>query len=235
MVEEFQVRLPVYEGPMDLLLELVQRQEVELARVDVARVCGEFLEYVEQAEELELNLAGEFLVLAATLVQLKTRLLFPAAVEDAEAETQAAELLRHIAEYKLYKELADNLGAIEAAQLELFPRGVTPEFRKPRPALAREFDIGDLARAFGRLMPREMDGGFLAKERVSIGERMTEIEGLLGERRRLSLAELVGDRRRRDLAVVTFLALLELGKLKRLRLAQAEPYLSLWITEADER
>ena len=235
MVEEFQVRLPVYEGPMDLLLELVQRQEVELARVDVARVCGEFLEYVEQAEELELNLAGEFLVLAATLVQLKTRLLFPAADEGEEAETQAAELLRHIAEYKLYKELADNLGAIEAAQLELVPRGVTPEFQRPRPELTREFDVVDLARAFGRLMPKEMDEGFLAAERVSIGERMAEIEELIGGRGRISLAELVGDRRRRDLAVVTFLALLELVKRRRVRVAQAEPYLSLWITEPEER
>ncbi|MBD3372414.1 MAG: hypothetical protein GF403_06820 [Candidatus Coatesbacteria bacterium] len=234
MVLEFQLHLPVYEGPMDLLLELVQRQEVELAEVDVARVCGEFLQYVERAEVLELDLAGEFLVMAATLVQLKTRLLFPVVDGDEEAVSQAAELLVNIAEYKVYKELARALGEIEAAQLDLFPRGNPLRFARRTPKLTPDGDISALARAFGRLQPRAMDEGFLAAEKVSVAERMEEVLELLGSRERLSLAELVGDRSSREAAVVSFLALLELVKLRRIRLAQASPYLSLWVTSRED-
>lgn len=232
MPTHFQVTLSIYEGPMELLLELVERQEVDLAQVDVALVCEEFLEYVEQAEELELDLAGEFLVMAAGLVVLKARLLFPRRDEETdEALSSAADLLENIAEYKRFKELAGALREFELIQLELFPRGAPAKFDHRRPRLDDSSDLHALVDAFRRLMPVPMGEEFLARERVSIAERMEEITRLLTERDKISLAELVGDRRQRDAVVVTFLALLEMVRLRIIRLAQADEYLSLWVAE----
>jgi len=229
MPTRFQVSLPIYEGPMELLLELVERQEVDLAQVDVALVCEEFLEYVEQAEQLELDLAGEFLVMAAGLVVLKARLLFPRRNEETdETLSSAADLLENIAEYKRFKELAGTLREFELIQLELFPRGAPAKFDHRRPRLDNSTDLHALVDAFRRLMPVPMSEDFLAQERVSIAERIDEILRLLTEKERISLAELVGDRRQRDSVVVTFLALLELVRLGQVRLAQAGEYLSLW-------
>ena len=193
----FKVELPVYEGPMELLVELVERQEVELASVDVALVCDEFLAYVGRAGELELDLAGEFLVMAATLVELKARLLFPRPqAAFVEARDAAADLLDQIALYKRFKELAGTLREMEAAQLELFPRGAPADFAARRRPLEASEDLALLVEAYGRLVPTGMDEGFLAEEKVTIAERMEELEAVLRERGRVSLGELVPDRRR---------------------------------------
>jgi segregation and condensation protein A len=230
----FRVELPVYEGPMELLVELVERQEVELAQVDVALVCDEFLSYVGRAGELELSIAGEFLVMAATLVALKARLLFPRSAEEAGlGKSDAADLLEHIALYRRFKELALSLREMESSQLELFPRGSPVSVVPPRRPLEASEDLALLVEAYGRLVPVGMDGGFLAEEKVTVAERMEELEAVLGERGRVSLGELIPDRRRREYVVVTFLALLELVRLKRVRLAQAEPYRLLWVTAPD--
>jgi segregation and condensation protein A len=231
----FRVELPIYEGPMELLVELVERQEVELAQVDVALVCDEFLAYVGRADELELDLAGEFLVMAATLVELKARLLFPRTPGEAgESRDAASDLLEQIALYKRFKDLAETLREMEAAQLELFPRGAPADFAALRRPLESSEDLALLVEAYGRLVPTDMDEGFLAEEKVTIAERMEELETVLRERGRVSLGELIPDRRRREYVVVTFLALLELVRMKRVRLAQGEPYLRLWIVPTDE-
>ncbi len=234
MAVGFKVELPIYEGPMELLLELVERQEVELAQVDVALVCDEFLTYVGRADELELSLAGEFLVMASTLVELKARLLFPRSRDEGtEARDAALGFLEHIALYRRFKELAQALREIETSQLELFPRGAPVSFATVRRPLEASTDLALLVEAYGRLAPGDMDGGFLAREKVTIAERMAEVEGVLRDRGRVSLGELIPDRRRREYVVVTFLALLELVRLKRVRLAQVEPYRRLWIAAPD--
>jgi segregation and condensation protein A len=231
----FRVELPIYEGPMELLVELVERQEVELALLDVALVCDEFLTYVGRADELELDLAGEFLVMAATLVELKARLLFPRPPgEIGDGRDAASDLLEQIALYKRFKDLAATLREMEASQLELFPRGAPANFAALRRPLEASEDLALLVEAYGRLIPTAMDEGFLAEEKVTIADRMDELETVLRERGRVSLGELIPDRRRREYVVVTFLALLELVRLKRVRLAQAEPYLRLWIVPPDE-
>jgi segregation and condensation protein A len=235
MTVGFRVELPIYEGPMELLVELVERQEVELALLDVALVCDEFLAYVDRAGELELDLAGEFLVMAATLVELKARLLFPRAPGEAgEARDAASDLLEQIALYRRFKELAATLREMEASQLELFPRGAPADFAVQRRPLEASEDLALLVEAYGRLVPTAMDEGFLAEEKVTVALRMEELVAVLGERGRVSLGELIPDRRRREYVVVTFLALLELVRLRRVRLAQSEPYLRLWIVPPDE-
>ncbi len=102
--------------------------------------------------------------------------------------------------------------------------------RRPLDASA---DLALLVETYGRLTPGDMDEGFLARERVTVAERMVEVEGILQDRGRVSLGELIPDRRRREYVVVTFLALLELVRLKKVRLAQAEPYRRLWIANPD--
>ena len=130
-MNEYRVNLDIYNGPLDLLLYLIRRDEVDIYDIPIARVTAQYVRYVDLLKELDANLAGEFLVMAATLMEIKTRMLLPAAPADqgeeaAELSDPRAELVRQLLEYKAFKDAAGELGDAAAEQAMRFPRPHAP-------------------------------------------------------------------------------------------------------------
>src|SRR5512135_457405 len=125
MDDKYSIKLPLFEGPLDLLLHLIKRDEVDIYDIPVARIAEQYLEYIELMKDLNLDIAGEFLVMAATLAQIKSRMLLPPKEGEGEADEGVdprAELVQRLLEYKKFKEAAESLGEREEFWREVFVR-----------------------------------------------------------------------------------------------------------------
>ncbi len=236
---DYTVKLDAFEGPLDLLLFLVRREEVELWDIPIEKITGQFLDYLARAEELDIHLAGDFIVMAATLIYIKSRRLLPdePAADDAAAEERDEEadprfeLIRRLLEYKRFKEAADHLRQREAARLGVFVRPPVKPPRDPAPQPLRlgEVAVLDLLTAFNAMLRRyaaRWPVRELERARFTVGEK---IELLLvtipaGEDAAVDFEELFEGDASREEVVVTFLALLELIRLRRLRARQEESF-----------
>ncbi len=239
LAQALTVRIPEFEGPLDLLLHLCRTNAIDLARLPVRTVTDQYLARLEAVEFQDVESAGAFLVLAATLVYLKSKLLLPAdetAEErlDEEGEALRLELEGRLREYERVKALGAWLGQREAEQALLFGR---PGSGLPAPEEIplEDLSVHVLTRALGRLieerqrqMPREVE-----PSPPSVLERMAEILSLLRSTWSLLFSALVGPERRRAELVVTLLALLELGRLGRARTHQTELFGDIVVEGAD--
>src|SRR5512145_2883538 len=156
---EYKVKFEVFEGPLDLLLYLIKKEEVDIYEVNLTRLATQFVEYIETMRLLDLEVAGEFLVMAATLMYIKSRELLP---KDQQVQTEGEEeeddprweLIRQLVEYKKFKDAAAQLQSLEARQENVFPRTPPkPEF-EPEPATAGEASIFDLVNAVTLVLKR---------------------------------------------------------------------------------
>ena len=225
----FRLELPGFEGPLDLLLFLIRKHELDILDLPIAFICGKYAEYIQLMEQLNLDIASEYLVMAATLAHIKSKELLPRvpAEQDDDDEDELdprAELIRRLLEYQKYKRAAEQLGAFGVAGRDVFPRGI-PAPKAEGPAPLAEISVFKLIDAFQRIVKRregqislEVDA-----ERVTIQERMSQITEALQARERLSFEELFeGYATTYDL-VVTFLALLEMAKSRLTRIYQSDP------------
>jgi len=158
-VEDYKVKLEVFEGPLDLLLYLIKRDEVDIYDISIERITKQYLAYLEAFQVLNIDLAGEFIVMAANLLYIKSRTLLPAdqqmAEEDAEEDDPRFELIRQLIEYKKFKEAAAKLRDNEAMQLNLFARmPAAPELPPSENLLVEEVGIFDLIHAFQKILKR---------------------------------------------------------------------------------
>ena len=231
-LDEYKVELDAYSGPLDLLLYLVRRDEVDIARVSLARIAGEYLRHVELLQTLRVDVAGEFLVVAATLMELKSRALLPAPpeLEEEEWEDPCEELLLQLLEYRRFKEAALALDAHAEEHSLRFPRPgerlpeQTPEGEAP----AIEVSLWDLIDAFGRLL--EATGQTISEIELTTDETPLEAvaERILRTfddgRAEATLADLLPRPFHRGMLVSLVLALLELVKQGAVRLIQREPF-----------
>lgn len=223
------VRLPIFEGPLDLLLHLIRENELEITDLSIARVAEQYLEYLDVMRELELDVAAEYLVMAATLAWIKSRLLLPVESEGEEGEgpDPRAELVARLLEYQRYKEVAEDLEARPRLERDLFPvRGSEIE---PPPEGEREIEVGllELLRAMRGVLARARSGPGIHEveaEPVTLRDRML---GVLEQLERFETTELEDLFRTPDGAigsrswiVATFLAILELARVAALRLYQ---------------
>ena len=126
------VALPVFTGPLDLLLHLIQREEIEITDIPIARIAREYLETLELMRELDLEVAGEFLVMAATLMRIKARMLLPPAIADEEEEDPREGLVRQLLEYRRFKEASRDLERLEGERRLLFDRGAPAQLEDPQ-------------------------------------------------------------------------------------------------------
>ena len=223
------VHLPIFEGPLDLLLHLIRANEVEITDLPVARVAEQYLEYLDLMRELRLDVAAEYLVMAATLAWIKSRLLLPT---DEEAEEEAgdprAELIARLLEYQRFKEAAEELEGRPRLGRDVFaPAGAELE---PEPESEREIEVGilELIEALRRVL-RETDAPAafheVVTERVTVRERMVAVIDALENAEMVEFDELFrapdGGRPTRTLVVATFLAILELARMATLRIFQS--------------
>jgi segregation and condensation protein A len=232
--------LEVFQGPFDLLLALVLREEVDLLEVDLAEIVLTYIDHLEQAGELDLEAATEFLVLIAALLELKSRLMLPREEEDGldiQPEEAADELIARMLEYARYKAAAEwmreRLEDQQGYRYRAAP--LPPELKRVSVELANaSYNPAILAKAVGGLLrtPPRLDIGHVARSRVSVGERLAHLRGLLGRRGRFSFDDAVkgGDRLTE---AVTLLALLELYKQGEAIWEQEVPFGPITITVAD--
>ncbi len=238
---DHKVQLEIFEGPLDLLLYLVKKEEVDIYEVNLTKIATQFIEYVEAMRRLDLDVAGEFLVMAATLMYIKSRELLPVdqqvQVEEEEGNDPRWELIRQLVEYKKFKDAASRLQEREALQESIYPRVPgKPDFAADRPAPKSDASLIDLINAVTVILKRfqERAGSLrdVFEDRWTVSEKIEALLNLLQNRARLKFSELFEGSTSRSEVVVTFLALLELIRLKKCTARQPEPFSEIEISPA---
>jgi segregation and condensation protein A len=226
----YSVRLPVFEGPLDLLLHLIRINEVEITDIPIARIGEQYLEYLTQIGELDLEVVGEYLVMASTLAWIKSRMLLPAerVGEDGEEIDPRAELVARLLEYQRFKEVATELGERKRLGRDVF---AASGFGLEAPAESeREIEVGlfDLVEAYRRALEANHDAESnpheIEAEEITVRDRMMEVMAALVPRPSVDFDLLLREEQSRPytkvLIVVTFLAILELTRLSAIRIYQ---------------
>jgi segregation and condensation protein A len=229
----FRIEVGTFEGPLDLLLHLIQKHELDILDLPIAFVTERYVAYIGMMRELDLDVASEYLVMAATLAHIKSRMLLPQAPEDQEAEPEEEvdpreELIRRLLEYQKYKLAAEGLGERPIAGRDVFVRGASEPVHEGLAPLA-PVGLFKLLDAFEKLLEKTDDPNTLeiTAERISIQERMADLIDTLREKRRVVFEELFGGLMTRYDLVVTFLATLEMVKLRLVRIYQTDPHRAL--------
>jgi segregation and condensation protein A len=218
------VQLEIFEGPLDLLLHLIKKNEVSITDIPIALITEQYLATVELMQTLDLDLAGEFLVMAATLIHIKSRMLLPAGEEEAEEEEGGdprAELVRRLLEYQRYKEAAAELEQREVLTRDVFVRASAP-IEEAGPREFRDVSVFELLGALKRVIDR-LPKDFVHEvtlEKVSVREKMALLLDTLRDQSRVVFESLFADVKSRVEIVVTFLAMLELVKVRAIRIYQ---------------
>jgi segregation and condensation protein A len=219
------VKLERFEGPLDLLLHLIKRDEVDIYDIPIAHITQQYLAYLDLIRSLDLEVAGEFLVMAATLMRIKARMLLPVVrPEEEEPEDPREELVQRLLEYRQFKEAAGTLQAREAERRLLHERGMVPDEDEAGPLPLAPATLFDLLDALNRVLARLPERAIyeVQGEIFTIEEKMALIQRRLAEDRTLSFGRLLESCRLRMEAIVTFMALLELMRLGEVRIVQSE-------------
>jgi segregation and condensation protein A len=233
-VMEYKVELSTFRGPLDLLLFLVKRDEVDICDIPIAKVTAQFLEYLNVLQVVDVEAAGEFLVMAATLMEIKSRLLLPRTEEQEKAEEDPRlELVKQLIEYKKYKEAATLLDEQAERQMARLPRQPleAPAPLDPARQPLRKVELWDLVSAFGRLMRETaaLQPSQIVMDDTPLHIHMERILGILRQKGRATLAELFSPPRTRGRLLGLFLATLELIKGGQACAEQLEPFGELWL------
>jgi segregation and condensation protein A len=235
---EYKVKFEVFEGPLDLLLYLIKKEEVDIYEVNLTHLATQFIEYIETMRLLDLEIAGEFLVMASTLMYIKSRELLPvdqqAQIEgEEEGDDPRWELIRQLVEYKKFKDAAAQFQLLEARQEDVFPRVPGRLEFSPEAVPARaEVSIFDLVNAVNAVLKRfnqREDLRDIFEDKWSVSEKIEQLLRMTSERAQIKFSDLFEGVTSRTEVVVTFLALLELIRLKQLTVTQREPFAEIEI------
>lgn len=222
----YKVKLEIFEGPLDLLLYLIKKDEINIHDIPIAKITGQYLQYIDLMRMLDLNIAGEFLVMAATLMHIKSRMLLPPEETEAleEEEDPRAELVRKLLEYKKFKEVAGRLQDMETKQKEVFSRPGIREFTEDSSEdnLYFEANIFDLLNAFSKVLKEVPKETFyeVVKDEVTVSEKIHEIFHLLVKNPVVYFLDLFRKVRSKMQIIATFLALLELIRMREVLVRQ---------------
>ncbi|NQT47202.1 MAG: segregation/condensation protein A [Candidatus Omnitrophica bacterium] len=226
----YKVKLPVFEGPLDLLLYLIRKDELDIKDIPISTITEQYLEYLELMKMLNLDIAGEFIVMAATLIHIKSKMLLPPSEEEGQEEEDdpRGELIKRLLEYKKFKEAAASLAQMEGGQRDFFSRGSSklPDTSDEEGPPPFEASIFDLITAFTKVLNDVSKEEFyqVAKDEFTVGEKIHEIFHLLVDQPKILFMDLFR-RAKSKLEIVTiFLALLELIRLKEIFVIQREPF-----------
>jgi len=227
----YTIRLQEFEGPLDLLLFFIKRDELDIYNIPISRITKEFLEYIHLMETLDLEVAGEFLVMAADLMQIKVKMLLPPEVGEEEEHDPRANLVKQLVEYKRFKEAAVGMAAQEDAQRKIYyrsyfdadPRVTTGEEEDES---LRDVSLFDLISSFKFAIERMPKKFFhdIVRLNVTLEEQIDYVLDFFSRRSEATFYELVKDMSEKIRVVVTFIALLELMRLQRIIVRQAQPF-----------
>ena len=240
---EYKVKFEVFEGPLDLLLYLIKKEEVDIYDVNLTQLATQFIEYIDVMRLLDLEIAGEFLVMASTLMYIKSRELLPLDLQvqtegEDEGEDPRWELIRQLVEYKKFKDAAAQLQVLELRQENVFPRRpgvlelpVEPSRLKPEVSL---FDLLNAVNAVLKRVNQPASSRDVFEDKWTVSEKIEHILKRLADRETVRFSELFAGALSRMEVVVTFLALLELIRLKQLAVMQSEAFGEIDIKRADQ-
>ncbi len=240
------VKLQVFEGPLDLLMHLIDKNKIDIYDIPIVEITNQYMEYIEAMEQSDLNVMSEFLLMAATLLDIKCRMLLPKEInEDGEEEDPRQELVEQLLQYKMYKYMS----------YELKDRQVDSErvmYRKPyipdevadyvEPVdldkLLEDLTLGKLQSIFQDVMRKQTDKidqirsrfGKIEKEEITVSEKLSQVEEYALNHKRFSFRELISKQRSRIQIVVTFLAILEMMKSGQIVIEQEQPFDDILIT-----
>jgi segregation and condensation protein A len=225
----YTVRLEVFEGPLDLLLHLIHKNELDIFNIPIALITEQYLDYLKLMKVLNLDIAGEYLLIASTLLHIKSKMLLPTPSEEEEEEGEdpRAELVRRLLEYQKYKNAAAELEKRPMLDRDVFIRLMPAETEKPAEEERMEVSLFELLEAFRQVLERMKPESFheVILERISVEEKIEEILSLLQrENRSMAFHLLFPEQAPLRLVIVTFLAILELVKMKRVRIFQMAPF-----------
>jgi len=235
--DSYRVKLEIFEGPLDLLLYLIKKDEIDIYDIPIARITEQYLAYLELMQELDIAVAGDFLVMASTLIYIKSKTLLPPEPkvdgEEDLGEDPRAELIERLLEYQKFKSAAQMLysrGEIESA---CYTRGPL-ETDSNNPEVSTT--LFDLLRVFREVLKRaeaeiEME---IARDEMTIAEKLAQIHAMLEETERISVRELFEMSRSKRELIITFLALLELVKEWKIYLTQIEPFGDIFASRRDD-
>ena len=222
------IKLARFEGPLDLLLHLIKRDEIDIYDIPIAHITDQYLRYIELMRQLDLDVAGEFLVMAATLMRIKAKMLLPLPAVGAEEEPgdPREELVQRLVEYRQFKEAAHTLKGREDERRQLYERGMLPGDDEAGPLPLARVSLFDLLDALNRVMARapEIPVYEVRAETFDVEEKIERLAAMLQQRGRVTFEELLGGCRSRGEMVVTFIALLELIKLGVALVVQHETF-----------
>jgi segregation and condensation protein A len=242
------VKINAFEGPLDLLLHLIDKAEVDIYDISVSEITEQYVEYIHQMQQLELEVASEFLVMAASLLALKSKMLLPKKEElsfqpmfdmDIDEIDPQEELILKLIEYKKYKDLALQLREKETDRSKVYTRpaeNLSVFIEKEEVNPVANVTLFDLLDAFQSILQEKKNPPMARVDRdeISIEGRMTQIKSLIFMSKRVSFLQLFDKGWIKDSVIVTFLAILELMKKKEIRCEQSSLHAEIWISQYSE-
>ena len=226
------VNLPAFEGPLDLLLHLIQQNEIEITDIPIAKITRQYLETLDLMRELDLEVAGEFLVMAATLMRIKSRMLLPPAITAVEEEEDPREgLVRQLLEYRRFKEASKTLEQLEGERRLRFDRGAPAQLEDPDASELLPVSLFRLLDALKNVLSREAPAPVhtIVAEPIRLEEAIALLETRLRERTRLLFEEMLEPFVSRLEKITAFLGLLEMLKLGSIEVAQEDQFGPIWV------
>ena len=244
------VKLQAFEGPLDLLLHLIDKNKIDIYDIPIVVITEQYLDYIKQLETKDMNIMSEFLVMAATLLDIKCKMLLPKEVnEEGEEEDPRAELVQKLLEYKMYKYMSFELRDRQVdAQRVLFKEKTLPkeveDFRPPvdYTELLGDANLHKLQDLFKSVIRRQEDKidpvrstfGKIEKDEIDMDSKIAYIDGYLSEHKRISFRELLEKQHSKMEIIVTFLVVLEMMKIGKILIAQEEVFGDVIITINDQ-
>ncbi len=223
----YKLKLDIFEGPLDLLLYLIKKNDIDICDIPIAEITEQYLEYIEMMKMLDLDVVGDFLVMAATLMQIKSRMLLPPdPTVEQPPEDPREELIRRLQEYQMFKEVAEQLKNREAARQDLFPRRIdaeqVEELKEEAKEIYFEASLFDLISAFTKALRKvkEQTVYEVEKEEYTVDRKIHDILHLLLEQPQIILTQLFAKARSKLEIIVIFMAILELIRLKEIVVLQ---------------
>ncbi len=224
---QYKLKLDIFEGPLDLLLYLIKKEDLDVCDISIAEVTDQYMEYIEMMKVLDLDVVGEFLVMAATLIQIKSRMLLPSPPQEQEEEEDPRdELVRRLQEYKAFKAIAGQLRDKELERQNFYPRKVDEEEQKELRDDAKEVyfesNLFDLINAFTKAVERFKEDPVyeVVEEEFTVEQKIHDILHLLLKKSRMLLTDIFEKARSKMEVVVSFMAILELMRLKEIKVVQ---------------
>ena len=233
--QALEVFLEAFEGPLDLLLYLIRKQNLDILDIPLADITRQYMDYIGMMQELQLELAGEYMLMAATLAEIKSRMLLPRSGDaPAEEADPRAELVRRLQEYERYKQAAEGIDRMPRLERDVWVASAATEFRRPVSTLPK-VTLQEMIVAFREVVARSQMFAHhhVQRERLSVRARMTDILAAVKDDAFVDFTQLFRPQEGRMGVTVTFMAILELVREGLLDLVQAEPYSPLHVRSAN--